>query len=242
MKFSGIFKGKEEKKKEKKDKELELDQTLRNTDIKLRMLYNNYKLILQRELIIARGARKKGILNQDNYTKIGISYYSMLLITRAQEKMEEMKTYRSLYTCINELNETLSALNSLEHKMGKINVKKTLSSVKKMADSSGGSSKNLKKAYESLQEQEERLPGEEAKNTGVDALVSVEVIEKLIDGVDVETYVKAGEGIAVAPENIMEQLADTDDKINEASGLVSMEEKDDDLSDLDRMKELLDSM
>lgn len=239
MKFSGIFKGKEEKKEDKREKERELDNLLRKSDIKLRMLYNNYKLILERELIVARGNKKKSIQNQDNYAKIGIAYYSMLLINRAQEKMDEMKSYRSLYNCINDLNEVLSTINNLDRKMGKVNVKKTVSSLKKMSSSSGGSSKDLKKAYDSLRTQEESMPGEEEKNTGVDSLVSVEVIEKLINGVDVEDCVRNGEGIEVSPENIMDEFSDSD-RLKAAMEFVSDEE--DDLSDLDKMKSLLDSM
>lgn len=232
MKFAGIFKGKEEKEMEKKKRERELDELLRSTDVKLRVLYNNYKVILQRELIVAKGAKKKDIRNQDNYTKIGIAYYSLLLIRRAQEKMEEMKSYRSLYNCINGLNEALSTLNDLEHKMGKINIKKTLASVKKMAGSSGSSSKDLKKAYESMQEQEARMPGEEAKNTGVDDLVSVDIIEKLIDGMDVETCVREGKGVSADPDSVLNNFGD------DRHG----EENADDLDSLDRMKDLLDRM
>lgn len=239
MKFSGIFKGKEGHKEDKREKERELDKLLQESDVKLRVLYSNYKVILQRELIVARGNKKKGIQNQDNYAKIGIAYYSMLLISRVQEKMEEMKSYRSLYNCINGLNEVLNTINTLDRKMGKVNAKKTVSSLKKMSGSSGGSSNDLKKAYDSLKTQEERMPGEEEKNTGVDALVSVEVIEKLISGMDVEDCVRNGEGAEISPENIMDEFSNSD-SLKAAANFVVDEE--DDLSNLDKMRELLDSM
>lgn len=237
MKFAGIFKGREDKKEDKKEKEREIDNLLRSADIKLRVLYNNYKLILQRELLVARGDKKKGIRNQDTYAKIGITYYSMLLITKTQEKMDEMKSYRSLYNCINDLNEVLNTINSLDRKMGKVNVKKTVSSLKRMSESSGSSSKELKKAYASLKDQDERMPGEEERNTGVDSLVSVEVIERLINGEDVEECVRNGEGMEVSPESIMSEIAYSHNvKEAEEPG------KDNELSDLEKMKNLLDSM
>ena len=55
--------------------------------MKLRVLYDKYKVILNRELIIAKANRRKNIKNQDNYSKI-IAYYSMLMVKRAQSGCE----------------------------------------------------------------------------------------------------------------------------------------------------------
>ena len=94
MKFGALFKGKEKREEEKVEKaekkERGIDDLLLETDMKLRVLYDNYKVILSRELIVAKANKRKNIKNQDNYAKIGIAYYSMLMVKRAQERMRDM--------------------------------------------------------------------------------------------------------------------------------------------------------
>ncbi len=243
MKFSGIFKGREEKKEAQKEaqrnKERELDNLLRETDIKLRLLYNNYKVMLHRELMLARGNKQKEIRNQDNYSRIGIAYYSMLLITRAQDKMEEMISYRSLYNCVNGLHEALDAINSLDRKMGKVNVKKVLSSMKKVAASSGGTHKELKRATDELKKQEERLSDADKKREESAELVSDELIEKLIQGVDVEECVRNGDGVDISPDAVLDELAQASGDSSLAKELGLEQKEENGMTDLDRMKQLL---
>ena len=199
MKFGALFKGKEKKEEEKVEKaekkERGIDELLLDTDMKLRVLYDKYKVILNRELIIAKANRRKNIKNQDNYSKICIAYYSMLMVKRAQERMRDMKSTRSLYNCMNELNQALQAINGLNGQLGKVSAKKTVSSMRKMESGSGSSSGDLKKTFNSLNGLNEQLPGQEAKNTGVDQLISVDLIERLISGEDVERCVREEQGL-----------------------------------------------
>ena len=199
MKFGALFKGKEKKEEEKiekaEKKERGIDELLLDTDMKLRVLYDKYKVILNRELIIAKANRRKNIKNQDNYSKIGIAYYSMLRVTRAQERRRDMKSTRSHNNCMNELNQALQAINGLNSQLGKVSAKKTVSSMRKMESGSGSSSGDLKKTFNSLNGLNEQLPGQEAKNTGVDQLISVDLIERLISGEDVERCVREEQGL-----------------------------------------------
>lgn len=242
MKFGGIFKKGEAKKADQKTKEQEMALILRNTNIKLRGLYDDNGLILHEELLRARNYQKKGIKNQDNYAKIGIAYYSMLLINRALERIDEMRSSQAIYNCLNDLNEALNNINGANRKMGKVSARKTASYAKKMVNSSGGSSGDLKKTLDTLSRQEEKMPGIEAKNTGVDKLVSVEMIERLIDGEDVEECVSLGEGIDLDSDNSMGSFSDLTDIMKNMSGGGASLVGEDDEVDMEKMKELLDSM
>ena len=196
MKFGALFKGKEKKEEDKADKkERGIDDLILDTDTKLRVLYDKYKVILNRELIIAKANKRQNIKNQDNYSKIGIAYYSMLMVKRAQERIRDMKSTRSLYNCMNDLNQALQTLNGLNGQIGKVSAKKTVSSMRQMESASGGSSGDLKKTFNALTELNKQLPGQEAKNTGVDQLISVELIERLINGEDVERCVREEQGL-----------------------------------------------
>ena len=63
MKFGALFKGKEKRAEEKVEKaekkERGIDELLLDTDMKLRVLYDKYKVILNRELIIAKANQRK---------------------------------------------------------------------------------------------------------------------------------------------------------------------------------------
>ena len=242
MKFGALFKGKEKRAEEKVEKaekkERGIDELLLDTDMKLRVLYDKYKVILNRELIIAKANQRKNIKNQDNYSKIGIAYYSMLMVKRAQERMRDMKSTRSLYNCMNELNQALQAINGLNGQLGKVSAKKTVSSMKKMESSSGSSSVDLKKTFNSLNGLNEQLPGQEAKNTGVDQLISVDLIERLISGEDVERCVREEQGLneALPAGGFADVLSDLNDLPQDAD--IQEEEH----FSADEIREMLDQM
>lgn len=239
MKYKGLFRRdreKTDKKEEKRKEELGIDTLLLDTDAKLRVLYDRYKVILNKEIMYARAQQRKGIRNQDNYAKIGIAYYSMAMIRRAQERMNEMTSARALFNCMNEMNSALQAINSLNGRLGKLNAKKTISDMKKMSDSSGGASGDLKKTLEGLESLEKTLPGSESRNTGIDGLVSTELIERLISNgaADIDCCVSAQDGISVAPDDILREL----DASEEAEEVPAEEEE----LDVEKLRELLDSM
>ena len=242
MKFGALFKGKEKREEEKVEKaekkERGIDDLLLETDMKLRVLYDNYKVILSRELIVAKANKRKNIKNQDNYAKIGIAYYSMLMVKRAQERMRDMKSTRSLYNCMNELNQALKAINGLSGELGRVSAKKTVSSMKKMESASGGSSGDLKKTFNSLNELNGTLPGQDAKNTGVAQLISVDLIERLINGEDVERCVREEQGLS---ENIPAGgFADVLEDLKDIPQNNNLQEEE--TFSADEIREMLDSM
>lgn len=242
MKFGALFKGKEKKEEEKVEKaekkERGIDELLLDTDMKLRVLYDKYKVILNRELIIAKANRRKNIKNQDNYSKIGIAYYSMLMVKRGQERMRDMKSTRSLYNCMNELNQALQAINGLNSQLGKVSAKKTVSSMRKMESASDGSSEDLKKTFNSLSGLNEELPGQEAKNTGIDQLISVDLIERLISGEDVERCVREEQGLQ---DNVPRGgFVDVMSELNDLSQSDNVQEKE--KFSADEIREMLDQM
>lgn len=239
MRYKGLFKKDKEKRnkaEQKRKEENTIDTLLLDTDVKLRMLYDRYKIILNKEIARARADKTKGIRNQDNYAKIGIAYYSMIMIKRAQERMNEMTSARALFHCMNEMNNALQAINSLNGRLGKINAKKTISDMKKMSDSSGGASIDLKKTLEGLGTLEETLPGADIRNTGTDALVSVELIERLIssDVADIDQRIRARDGISIAPDEILREF----DPAGEEEVRLEKEEE----LDIEKLRDLLDSM
>ncbi|MDO5538805.1 MAG: hypothetical protein Q4F83_01855 [Eubacteriales bacterium] len=243
MIFEGLLKNREKKdpKQEKRKKAAAIDTAVLDADRKLRRLNDDYSLILQKELMIARANQRKGIKNQDNYSRIGIAYYSILLVKKAQERMQELSSTRALYNCMTEMGEALAAINGLSGKVGKMNPKKVMDGMKRMDGASGGVSADLIKTLGRLSTLEESLSGEDAKNTGVEGLVSVELIEKLINGEDIEDCLEGRAGITTQPEDMMKLFGDANRIINGGSEEYIGPEENGPV-DMDSLKELIDSL
>lgn len=243
MRFEGLLKNREKKdpKQEKRKKAAAIDAAVLDADKKLRRLNDDYSLILQKELMIARANQRKGIKNQDNYSKIGIAYYSILLVKKAQERMQEISSSRALYNCMTEMGEALSMINGLSGKVGKITPKKVMDGMKRMDGASGGVSADLMKTMSKLSALEEGLSGEDAKNTGVEGLVSVELIEKLINGEDVESCLDERARVTTQPEDMMQLFGDVNQIINGSSEEYTAPVENEQV-DMDSLKELIDSL
>ena len=110
--------------------------------------------------------------------------------------------------------------------------------MRKMESGSGSSSGDLKKTFNSLNGLNEELPGQEAKNTGVDQLISVDLIERLISGEDVERCVREEQGLneALPAGGFADVLADLNDLPQDAD--IQEEEH----FSADEIREMLDQM
>ena len=190
----------------KKNKELDIERKLLDTDVKLRLLNDRYKLLLQKELLIARSNKSRGKKNSANYAKIGTAYYALNAVKGAQERLQNITSARELYSCMTDLSGVLGAINDLGGQTGKVDTKKLSRQIAKMGQSEGGATANMIKTLETLNGIDaESLLG--LDNFSVDSLVSQELIEKLINGdQDLEEAVTDREGILESTDDLLKML------------------------------------
>lgn len=206
-KISDYFKsGPERKKAAQAKKELAIDRAVLDTNVRLDNLKDRYKVMLNRQLMTARYNQKQGIpASSDNYSKIGVAYYSLSIIDTAKKRMQSISSSRELYNCMNELNATLGAVNGLNGKIGNLDTKGVVKELGRMNTGSGGASADLVKALSILSGLE---TGGVTDVVPIDSLVSRDVIEGLINGEDVNTYLNRNAGIETMPENVMDLMSD----------------------------------
>ena len=196
----------EQKKAAKAKKELAIDRAVLDTNVSLDNLKDRYKVMLNRQLMTARYNQKQGIpASSDNYSKIGVAYYSLNIIDTAKKRMQSISSSRELYNCMNELNATLGAVNGLNGKIGNLDTRGVVKELGRMNTGSGGASADLVKALSILSGLE---TGGVQDVVPIDSLVSREVIEGLINGEDLNTYLQRSAGLETMPENVMDLISD----------------------------------
>ena len=204
MKFKALLSGggKEAPKgRGKAPKETEdIDTLILRTGTQLNELEKKFTLILNKELARARYNRERGVKNSANYSRIGIAYYSLNAIKSVQERMSEISSSRDLYTTVNSLGRTIGTINGLNKNIGHMDIKGVMSNLKKMTGQSSGASKELISALE-------KLSGANAGLTDtvpIEALVSSDVIERLISGEDeLSEMVESHEGLNQNTDDVM---------------------------------------
>ena len=192
------------KQSKKRAKEEQIDAAILDTDVKLRLLKDKYRLLLEKELRIARADKNKGKKNSANYSKIGVAYYSLNVVKAAQERLSELSSSRELYCCMNEMSAALSTINGLNGRIGRLDPKQLVKGMKKMTAGGNGASGDLLNTLSVLS----GLETASKDSVPLDALVSVDVIEKLINGEDVDSCVDDGVGIEVEAGDLFRMFSD----------------------------------
>lgn len=98
------------------------DQIILDLDVKLRLLENSYKVIIEREL---RALRESRSYNKDNpraVNKIKNAYYSLGILRQARDELRDIQSAAELAQTMNEMGNALKALNRLSGKSETVNV------------------------------------------------------------------------------------------------------------------------
>lgn len=226
MKFKPLFG------RTQKQAEPDIAVVIQDTRKRLILLKKKYQAVLHGELIRARDNRDKGIRNSGNYSRIGIAYYSLNVIHAAEQRLEELSSSQELHSAMQEMGALLGTINGMPKKIGGFDPGKIVGQMKKMSGASGGASSDLLKTLESLS----TIPTERRDTISTDALVSVDVIERLINGENVEHCVNHGDGLVQPADEVMSLFSEALDS-GELSGQggaqeMSMEEINEMLSGL----------
>ncbi len=191
----------EEKRQQKqRAKEEQIDAAILDTDVKLRLLKDRYRLLLEKELRIARANKGKGKKNSANYSRIGVAYYSLHVVNAAQERLQELSSSRELYRCMNGMSAALATINGLNGRIGRLDPRKIVKGMKQMTAAGNGASGDLLKTLSVLS----GLETASEDRVSLDALVSADVIEKLINGEDVDSCVDGGEGLLTQADELLD--------------------------------------
>lgn len=216
---------------EKKPNKPDLDTVIQDTKVKLVELRKRYESNLKMELSQARANKEIGKKDASNYSRIGIYYYSLHIIEAAREKLADISSSRELYVSMNELGMALNTINGIRKKTGKVSADAISSGMKKLAGKSSSESGSLIAALEKLSGLDTTL-----KDAPVDTLVSLDVIERLInEGPDLREMAERGEGIQTTADEtlgVFEEILGNDEEL---SGII------DNLEDVD-LEELLNSL
>lgn len=229
MRFKPLLNREHDKKQEKKEQDKkpqaeDMGRRIQKIEIQLSMLEKKYTTILSRELAAARINKNKNIKNSANYSRIGVAYYSLNILTAARERLHEMKSSQELYDCVNEMGAAISMINGLNGKIGKVDAAAVAKGMKKMSGQSAGAGRDLVSALSKLSE----INTERTDKTPIEALVSVDVIEKLISGDDIaaDDLLQRGEGLTHSPDEVLDLCSEILGEQNDGGGTVNDEDLD----------------
>lgn len=217
-KFGPIFEKKSNTKKS-------LDDVIFETQVELGTLRRKYKATLQKELSVARVNKRKNIKSTKNYSKIGVAYYSLLVIDGAEKRLNDISSTRDLSVCMNSLASVLYTINGLGGKIEKPQTKIMINEAEKLGKGSEGEEKGLAKMLGSMKNM---TVGSGKENLDINSLVSVDVIERLINDDPVEDIFEDSDE---ATMSIDKMFASVNDNTNSDENTVS-DDMDLDLSDL----------
>lgn len=155
MKFEPLFPINKKKKKP-------LDQQIIETDAQLRTLEDQFRLVISREVRALRNNRN----NKRAQDKIKNAMYSLQIVQNAQEQLRDIDTTHELNKAMNSLSLTLKALNGIFLRSDSVNGTRLQKRIDKMEKSDEKRSGGMNNAF----------------GTDVDALISDDIIERLLNG------------------------------------------------------------
>lgn len=183
MKRTPIFPIKEKTNSQKKAsgksaaKEEDMDMMIFKTKAGLIDLEKRLRIILEKELSVARYNRDNGIRKSGNYSRIGIAYYMLNLIDTAKENLDEVSSTHELYKTVNSLGAAIGSINRINGKPDGMNVNSIIKNINKMNSETVAGEKRMAKDLERFEEGTSKNKG-----IAIDKLVSMDLIEKLING------------------------------------------------------------
>lgn len=214
----------EKEKKQKRDelaKERNFDEQIFEIGVKLRELKTRYKVIIERQLRLIRHAREINKVDKRAESTLKTSYYSLIMVERAQERLTEISDDHELCRAMNDMSSVFKMMNGLANPSQKIKDIILKMRVEKMEG-------NAVNDGERLEEQEKLM---RSNFQPVDKIVSDEVIEKLINGTPLEDCINYQEGVTVSPETVQEAAIQAFEDDGEKIGGMSQEISDKEIQD-----------
>ena len=202
-----------------------LDDIIFELLVELSALKRRYKATLQKELTVAQVNKRKNIKSTKNYSKIGVAYYSLLVIDGAEKRINDISSTRELSVCMNSLAGVLSTINRLGNKIEKPKTRTMISEAENLGKGSEGEEKELAKMLGSMKDMS---IGSSKEKLDINSLVSVDIIERLINDDPLEDVFEDSDE---ATMSIDKMFASINDNINSDENTVS-DDMDLDLSDL----------
>lgn len=202
-----------------------LDDVIFETQVELGTLKKKYKANLQKELSVARVNKRKNVKSTKNYSKIGVAYYSLLVIDGAEKRINDIASTRDLSVCMNSLASVLYTINGLGGKIEKPQTKRMINEAEKLGKGSEGEEKELAKMLGSMKDM---TVGSGKEKLDISSLVSVDVIERLINDDPVEVVIDESDE---ATMSIDKMFASVNNDINPDDNTAA-DDVDLDLSDL----------
>lgn len=110
----------------------EREETILECRVTLRKLQKKYKLMLDRELMQARGLREKGLKSNSNETKIKLNYYMLRVIDQTAERLTDIQDTAQLNEAMSEFANVLASINKMSESVDRRGGKSLAAGIGKM--------------------------------------------------------------------------------------------------------------
>ncbi len=170
-------------KKEKQD----VDHLITEAGVRLRGLQRKYRVIIERELRALRHSRTQKRDNPKAVTNLKNAYYSLAIISRAQERLREITSFQELCKAMNEMGAVLKLMNRISGKAEKVKVNKLNAGIRKLDKATERDEGGMQNMFQQP----------------LDALVEDEIIERLLKGESVDSCLDMEDGILMDMEEVL---------------------------------------
>ncbi len=170
-------------KKEKPD----VDHLITEAGVRLRGLQRKYRVIIERELRALRHSRTQKRDNPKAVTNLKNAYYSLAIISRAQERLREITSFQELCKAMNEMGSVLKLMNRISGKTEKVKVNKLNAGIRKLDKAAERDEGGMQNMFQQP----------------LDALVEDEIIERLLKGESVDSCLDMEDGILMDMEEVL---------------------------------------
>lgn len=169
-------------KKEKQD----VDYQIMEAGVRIRGLQRKYRVIIERELRALRYSRERKRENPKAMANLKNAYYSLSVINRAHERLQEISSLQELCKAMNEMGAVLKLMNTISGRTEKVNTRALNAGMKGMEKAGQRDDSGVSNFFS--------LP--------VDSLVDDAVIERLLGGESLEECMEMEES-SVKMEEIL---------------------------------------
>ena len=129
--------------KKKKVSREEQEQAILKNKVRLRKIMDQSQAMLQKELLIARTLKSKGMKSASNYSKIGTAFYLQKIAKQAYDRLDDISSTAELNNVMNSLSSALGQVNRIDSQATKADTKGMLNGLKNMQKAAARDEGNL---------------------------------------------------------------------------------------------------
>lgn len=200
-----------------KGKDTDKDRQIFDTRIRIRTLIQKVSGNLKAELAVARELKKTGRKNSENYSRIGINYYLLQVLQKADDRLTSIESTNDLNVMMGSLGSVISSVNSLGKTQRKTNTSPVFAGIERLNKTKEKEKGSLQNILREL----EKISSPSSETDDLFDLPGLDVIESLINGTGVsenpvrESLEKENPVREHMEEDILSQIYEASEKMPE---------------------------